>query len=80
MADYLFYTINNGVTIQNPTITVSDVIDKRNGTALVYAFIVKDNVSFKVALDSLFTYTGDQPMKADIDTWFAIQIQNYIVP
>ena len=86
MANYRFININNGITINNPVISVCDVIDKRNGTAIIYVKITEGNpspnfdVSFKVALDNIFTYTGDQQMKADVDAWFIIEIQNYLVP
>jgi hypothetical protein len=85
MAHYKFNEINGGIAIENPTITICDVIDKRNGTAIVYVLIESSDtgsghdVSFKVPLITAFTYTGEQPMKSEIDAWFDVEIQNYLV-
>lgn len=85
MANYLFSEINNGIAIENPTITICNVIDNRNGTANVWVEIVEGNpspnfnLSFKITLGNQFTYTGDQPMKVDVDAWYIIEIQNYEV-
>lgn len=86
MANYIFTNINNGVTITNPSITICDVIDKRNGTAVIVVLIVEGNpspnfeLSFKVALNNAFTYEGDQPMKVDVDAWLLVELQNYLEP
>ena len=87
MANYKFDEINGGVAITNPVITICNVDDKRNGTAIIYVLIQEGNpspnfnLSFIVPLlKSTFTYSGDQPMKTDVDAWFDIEIQTYIVP
>ena len=86
MPNYKFQQINGGVSVSNPILTICDVQDKRNGTAIIVVLIEHINpspnfeVSFKVPLDNFFTYVGDQPMKADVDAWFEIEIQNYLAP
>lgn len=86
MANYRFEDINNGIALTNPTISIAHIIDNRDGTAVVRISITGGNpaphfeMSFVVAMDTLFTYSGDQPMKADVDAWFAIEILTYIVP
>jgi len=84
--NYIFTQINGGIEITNPTITVCDVIDKRNGTAIIVVLIKVGSpnpnidVEFKVTLDNFFNYVGDQPMKVDVDAWFLIEIENYLAP
>jgi len=87
MANYRFDDVNGGVAITNPVMNICSVDDKRNGTAIIYVHITEGNpspnfnVSFIVPLlKSVFTYTGDQPMKVDVDAWYDIEILTYIVP
>jgi len=86
MATYKFDEVNGGIAITNPVIKICNVDDKRNGTAIIYIEVKEGNpdpsftVSFIVPLSTIFTYTGDQPMKADVDTWLVDEIQTYLVP
>jgi hypothetical protein len=84
MAKYLFEEINAGVEMQNPQITVSDILDKGDGTAIVWVFISLGAAggkaaTFKIQLKDPYPYTGDEPIKEEVDAWAVIEIAKYEV-
>lgn len=82
MANYKFSNLNSNVSIKNPKIKIGN-ISYNEGVANVDVSLSVSNApqgqapNFGVTFTGM-SYAGDEPTKAEIDTWVADELKKYI--
>ena len=82
MPDYTFPNLNSKVSIKSPKVRIVNVNDHNNGTASIDIELSVANApqgqapNFGVTFTG-FTYTGDQPMKVDVEAWVENELIKY---
>lgn len=82
MANYIFQNINAGLEIKAPSISVFSWITNPTEKTCTVTILISlgspqaNAVKFGVELQG-FSYTGNEPLKADIEAWVQVKLTEY---